>query len=147
MSVTISSFRATFPSFADDAKFPDMMVQFWLDLAVKRHNADRWGDLLDSGIQLYIAHELSVEAASASASAGGATPGQVAGAITSRSVGGVSYSRESASAYFEKDAGYMNLSAFGLRWQNLARLVGAGPLQVGSPGFMDNQSAQPWMGP
>lgn len=140
MPVTVSSFRASFPAFADQSKHPDAAVQFWLDLAYKRHNAERWGDLLDQGIQLYVAHELSVDLAS------GAVAGQIAGNITSKSVGGVSYSRDVSSA-MEPDGGYMNLSSFGLRWRQLVRLIGAGPLQVGTPSPNDPIYAQAWAGP
>ncbi len=141
MTVTVASFRAALPAFADQSTYPDPVVQFWLDLAVKRHNPDRWGDLLDFGIQLYIAHELSVDQAS-----GSAVPGQIAGNITSKSVGGVSYSRDVSSAT-EPDGGYMNLSTYGLRWKQMVKLVGAGPLQVGTPNPGDTVYNQAWAGP
>jgi hypothetical protein len=144
MTVTIASFRATFAAFQDALKYPDPIIQFWLDLAVMRHNADRWGELLDTGLMLYVAHELSVDAASVTAP--GAAPGQVAGTITSRSVGGVSYSRENG-AYMGDDAGYMNMTTYGLRWWRLMRLVGAGPVQVGAPNPNDLVYAAAWPGP
>lgn len=144
MTVTAASFRAVMTAFADQAKYPDPVVQFWLDLAYKRHNADRWGDLLDAGIQLYVAHELALDQASGGTAA--AVPGQVTGNITSRSVGGVSYTRDISSAT-EPDGGYMNLTTFGLRWRNLVKMVGAGPLQVGTPGPEDLRYSQAWAGP
>lgn len=144
MTVDVATFRANFPAFADEDTYAEPSIQFWLDLAYKRHNAERWGDLLDQGIQLYVAHELSVEAASSKGSAN-STPGQIIGNITSRSVGGMSYSRD-VSSITDSDAGYMNASTYGLRWRNLMKLVGAGPVQVGLPTSGDYVLGPPWGG-
>lgn len=143
MPITAQDFRAAMPAFADVTKFPTASVTFWLDLAYKRHNAERWGEMLDAGIQLYVAHELSVDASSALTPG---APGQINGNITSRSVGGMSYSRDVSSAT-EPDAGYMNLSTYGVRWRQLMKLVGAGPLHVGTPSPNDLGTTRAWPGP
>jgi hypothetical protein len=146
MTVTVASFRVAFPTFADLATYPTPQVQFWLDLGTNLHNAERWGTLLDPGLQLYIAHQLSIEYQSQKAAKSGQGPGQIAGAITGASVGKVSYSRDATSALNPLD-GHWNLSSYGLRWKQLSGLVGAGPIQVGAPSAGEMTAAYGWPGP
>lgn len=143
MTATVSSFRAAFPAF-DVARFPDPQVQFYLDLASRVHNADRWGTLLDFGIYLWTAHSLTMDASS---SAAGGLPGAIRGNATSMSADGLSWSRDISSAV-DPVSGHWNLTTFGIRWRDLARLIGAGPLYVGAPSLYDAWlSGIGWTGP
>lgn len=146
MTVTVASFRVAFPAFSSLNTYPDGQVQFWLDLAVNLHNVERWGNLLDAGLQLYTAHQLSVEFQSNKGAATGQGPGAVVGPTTGASVGKVSYARDAASALNPLD-GHWNLSSYGLRWKQLSGLVGAGPIQVGTPTDSEMRGAYGWPGP
>lgn len=139
MTVNAASFRATFPDFTDATKFPDPEVDFWLGLGLLLLSAGRWGNLLDYGLQLFVAHNLSLQATSSKASAGGQSPGQIQGPLTSASVDKVSYSRDPGSA-MDPANGHWNLSTYGLRYIRLVNMVGAGPLQVGVPLYDNSQN-------
>lgn len=142
-TITADEFRGNFTVFDDSSKYPDLEIDFWMGLAEKLHSADRWGELLPYGLQLFVAHYLSVDAASKLAPGG--VLGQIVGAITSASVDKVSYSRD-ASAASDPAAGHWNLSSFGVRWRSLSRMVGTGPVQVGAEPDNGNYSAAAWAG-
>lgn len=147
MAVTPTSFRETFPAFADAAAYPNGQIAFYAALGLQLHAADRWGDLLDYGVSLFIAHELTLGRQSAQAAQAGQIPGQVRGAVTSMSADGVSWSREGVSSLSDPSNGHWNLSTYGLRWKELSRLVGAGPVYVGAPTPLELQlSDWPWPG-
>lgn len=142
--VTVESFRAAFPVYADRIKYPDAQIQFYIDLGYKLHNVDRWGDILDFGVSLWVAHSLAIDSQSA-----GTTPGAIRGTVTSMSADGISWSRDLNSAV-DPLAGHWNLSSYGLRWRSLVNLVGGGPLYVGAPSLYDaylSGSQWAWPGP
>jgi len=145
MTVTVVSFRAAFPEFTDAPTYPQPEIQFWLDLSAKLLNSDRWGELLDFGAQLFVAHNLCLQAASKTGAAGGGLPGQVVGPTTSASVDKVSYSRDASSA-MDPANGHWNLSTYGLRYKQLLSMIGAGPIQVGAPTAEDGFYGA-WNGP
>jgi hypothetical protein len=145
MTVTAASFRGSFPEFTSIQTYPAQEVQFWVDLAAKLHNAARWGDTLDFGVQLFVAHNLSLQFNANAAAKTGGNPGAVIGTVTSGSVDKVSYSRDASTAMDPKN-GHWNLSSYGLRWIRLSRMMGAGPVYVGAPS-VDEQSQQAWPGP
>lgn len=145
MQVTPQQFRTAFPLFMNPACYPDGEINFWAALAEKLHNKDRWGDLLEFGIQLFIAHNLSIDAVNRGAVKAGQAPGQVVGALTSGSVDKVSYSRD-VSAVMEKDAGHWNLTTYGLRYRRLMLMVGAGPVYVGPNPHGSQLSVSAWPG-
>lgn len=140
MTVDAAAFRGAFPAFKDVTRFPDPMVSMYLGVAYKLHNAERWGDLLDFGVQLWTAHNVSLDYESQRQAASGANPGQVRGAVTSMSAEGVSWQRD-AGAASDPAAGHWNLSQYGLRWRDLARQMGAGPVQVGTGCYGDGASS------
>lgn len=148
MSVTESTFRATFSEFASSTTYPTPEVDFWLGLALKMMNADRWGDLLDYGQQLFVAHNLAIQFNAKANVDVGQAPGQVIGAITNASVDKVSYTRD-ASSIMLPDAGHWNLTTYGIRYKQLVRMIGAGPLQIGVPSPTDPNvgSVAGWPGP
>lgn len=129
MSVTIPGFREAFPVFSDPVKFPTPEVQFWFELGGILLDVNRWGDLFDYGLQLFMAHNLATEYAATTGAAGG-TLGGVVGAVTSASVDKVSYSRDPQAA-MDPANGHWNLTIWGLKYIRLVKMVGAGPIQVG----------------
>lgn len=127
--LTPATFRTQMPPFASPANYPDTQVQFYIDLAYKLLNADRWADVLDYGASLFVAHNLAVDALGVKSSTSG-VPGTAIGVISSGSVDKVSYTRD-INSVTEDGAGNYNMTTFGQRFIRLARMIGAGPLQVG----------------
>jgi hypothetical protein len=126
--VDIATFRADFPEFADVGAYPNAQVTFYLTLAGKLLNACRWADLLDMGTELFVAHNLVLERQNQAAAATGGVPGVQTGAVSGKTVDKVSVTYD-ASAGLETDAGHWNLTTYGTRFINLARMVGAGGMQ------------------
>lgn len=133
MTVTAASFRADFPEFASTTTYPDAMVSVWLAAAGNLLDAARWGALLDLGTELFIAHNLVLGARDQKAATNGGTGGAASGVMSSKSVDKVSVSYDTGAGTIE-GAGAWNLTTYGVRYLQLARLVGAGGLQI-SPQF------------
>lgn len=139
MSITTNEkFRQAFPAFMDPGCYPDYMVDIWMKLAAKLHDAARWGELLEFGVHLFVAHNLALEFGVTQGVLRGQTPGQILGPVTSGSVDKVSYSRE-INSLMEPGAGHWNATIYGLRYIRLVRMVGAGPVQVGADPSMTNE--------
>jgi hypothetical protein len=103
------------------------MVNFWASIAEKMLDLSRWGDLYTQGQSLYVAHNLSIQRRNiAGAGSGGST---VTGAISSKSVGSVSVSYDNQVATMP-NAGQWALTDYGLQYLQLARLIGAGAVQL-----------------
>lgn len=149
MTVTASSFRLAFPEFANTSAYPDPRVDFWLSLSVNMFNVDRWGAMLDHGMMLLVAHNLALGARSLKDAEFGKTPGQASGPVNNKSVDKVSIGYDTTSAT-EENAGAYNLTIYGQQYIRLARLIGAGPVQVDVPTPGSSQSLYsglPYTGP
>ena len=147
MTVTVASFRAAFPEFAQTSTtaYPDTEVGFWLGLSANLLDPGRWGAMLDYGTMLFMAHNLAIGFKSKADAASGQQAGQVTGALTAASVDKVSYGRD-ASAMMVTDAGHWNMTTYGIRYIQLVKMVGAGPIQVGLPGCGEGPVGA-WYGP
>lgn len=131
MTITAAQLRQDFPEFADAATYPDSAVAFWLSVAVITLPADRWTTLLDVGTELFVAHHLVLAAQAAEDVAAGATPGEVTGPATAKAVDKVSVSYDVGNVSLE-NGGFWNMSAYGIRFLQMARMIGAGPVQLGN---------------
>jgi len=127
--MTPTDFRAAYPEFADPAAYPDQMVQMWLTAAQSFVNSRRWMELTDLGIGLVTAHNLVLGARNAKAAAVGGVPGQMTGPQSAKSVGSVSASYDTGAAVIA-DGGAWNLTTYGVEYLTLARMMGAGGVQV-----------------
>ena len=146
MAVTPAMLREAFPALADVNVYTDPSMNLWIGVATKLVNEDRWGDLTDTGIMLYAAHNIVIDAMDGRI---GVVPGaSMQGVVTSKSVGGVSVGIDASSAS-EADAGNWNLTTYGTRYYRLMRMMGAGPVQVGAPGDSPTTSGATgaWPGP
>jgi hypothetical protein len=121
--ITDAQFRIDFPEFNDPAKYPAGSVNFWISFALKTLNAERWGDLLDMALELRVAHELTI------ATQNGRTPGAIVGPITSKTVDKISVARDTG-VVTEPDAGQWAATSYGLRYIRMARMIGAGGMQL-----------------
>jgi len=145
MAVTSTSFRVAFPAFANPVKYPEPMVALWLDATVKLINAAKWGELADLGQQLMAAHYLALESQAVASATGSRMPGASVGILSSKSAQGVSAGYDVSTAS-EKDAGHWNMTTYGTRYYRLARMMGAGPVQVGVPSADDPTGSMAWPG-
>lgn len=125
----VGVFRTEFPEFADTARFTNSMIDLWSSLAEKMLNASRWGTLRPMGINLFVAHSITLASTNANASQSGGTPGGASGITSSKSVGTVSVGYDTASA-MEKDAGHWNQTTYGRQYLRLARMIGQGAVQL-----------------
>lgn len=145
MTITVAQLRADYPEFSSSATYPAPVIQFWLNFAYNFLNADRWGNSIDMGAELFAAHNIVLEQkAQASAQVGG-VPGEQVGPIASKSVDKVSVNYDVGSG-IEPDAGHWNLTVYGTRFIRLSKMMGAGPLQVGM-GAVPPLSGAGWPGP
>lgn len=125
-----SSFRESMPMFADTDLYPTAQFNFYLNMGKKLLPESRWDDLLDEGLTFFVAHYLTLYLRSMDAvDIGGGDAGQVVGNETSKSVDGVSYSVDVSSVSLT-DAGQWNQTTFGIQFLQLARMIGAGGVQL-----------------
>lgn len=131
MSITATQLRTDFPEFADTTTYPDTTMEFWLSVAVITLPEDRWTTLLNVGTELFVAHHLVLAAQAADDVAVGVTPGDVTGPATSKAVDKVSVSYDAGNVSLT-DGGFWNMTSYGIRFLQLARMIGAGPVQLGN---------------
>lgn len=151
MSMTIAQFRASCGgAFKDSAVYPDPDVQFWLAAAKTLLVAERWGgedsDLYKLGTQCFVAHYITVDALMTKEATMGGVGGLRAGPIASEGGDKVNVSFDMASVS-EDGGGHWNQTVWGKRYYRLARMVGAGPVQVSAESGGDTVSASAWAGP
>ncbi len=148
MTVTAASFRTDFPEFASTTVYPDAAVNYWINFATLSLNVDRWGTLLDQGTELFVAHNLVLEAKAQAEATNGAPPGMATGMVNSKSVDKVSVGYDTGSAS-EEDGSHWNLTIYGIRYLRMARMMGAGGIFLGAPAADTNYSAasNAWPGP
>lgn len=124
----VAGFRAAFPAFTAEL-FPDARVTFWLSIASTRLPAERWGDLLEPGLCLFVAHHLTLERAASLDPTGVGAMTVAAGPVTSdsKTVGPVSKSKGySPGAASRIEAGQWNATMYGQQFFDLVQIVGAG---------------------
>ena len=126
----VLQFRSDFPEFASTTQYPDTQVLTWLTFAATfLSNGCRWGALLLMGQELVAAHYLVLQARDQAVAALGATPGTPGGLQTAKSVGDISTSYDYARTTYE-GAGFWNLTSYGQRYYTMARMFGAGGIQL-----------------
>jgi len=138
MTITAAQLRQDYPEFTSTTAYPDSSINYWINMATLMLNTNRWGAasttstlaIYDIGMELFVAHNIVLEAKAQAEAAAGAPPGSSTGPVSSKSVGPVSVSYDTQ-AGIEKDAGHWNLTIYGTRFIKLAKQFGAGPIQVG----------------
>lgn len=145
MAVTAASFRAAFPAFASLTDYSSPEVEFWLTFALLRHNAERWGNLIDMGVMFFTAHNLALEYNARLAQKSGQGAGAVVGALTSITADKVGWSRTPPAT--NPADGHWDLTTYGKRWKEMARMAGAGGVYSGTPSPDEVHPASGWPGP
>ncbi len=105
-------FEAFSRLFPDVASTPEQLA-FWTSIGEGTLDRERWAELYEQGLALFVAHHAMVS-----------KPGQV----SSRKVDGVAVTYDTTSSALE-GGGHWNLTVYGQRYLSLARLVGAGGFQ------------------
>lgn len=129
MSITPAQFRADFPEFTDAVRYPDSLIQMWLTVAASLVNGCRWMELTNIGIELVTAHHVVLAVRDQTSATVGGVPGEMTGPTASKSVDKVSKSYDTGAATLD-DAGFWALTAYGIRYLSLARMMGAGGMQI-----------------
>lgn len=127
--ITPTQFRSDFPEFDDATRYSDTMIQMWMTVGASLVNADRWMELTNIGIELVTAHHLVLSFRDQTAAAVGGIPGVMNGPTASKSVDKVSTSYDTGAATID-GAGFWNLTSYGVRYISLAKMFGAGGLQI-----------------
>ena len=122
-------FRKEFPEFADTEAYPNAQISLWSVLAERQVTECIWGDTRSLRVSLYVAHEITLASQHKKAATVGGVPGSFGGIANNKTVGSVSVGYDSTSTS-EKDAGYWNLTTYGKQFIRLARIFGAGAIQL-----------------
>lgn len=130
-------------------------INYWANLALVMLNQSRWtadGDpamtCYTMGLEMFIAHHVSLEALAQRDMQVGGIPGIATGVVAGKGAGDVSISYMPG-ATIEMDAGHWNYTVFGQRFIRVAKMIGSGPLQIGigcgGPGWGSGGGG--WSGP
>jgi hypothetical protein len=131
LPLTLDGFRTKFSrTFRDRRRFTDASCLTWLRLGARLLPADRWGEMLELGIYLFAAHNISLEAQAEAEGAAGLAPGGKVGPVSSKSAGGISLSYDVSSG-IEAGDGHWTMTSFGRRFIHTCKIVGMGGVQVG----------------
>lgn len=125
----IAAFRKEFPEFNDAVTYPTEMITFWSVLAELQVIQSVWNTCWTQGVKLYVAHEITLAAQNKKIGSFGGMPGTTGGVANSKTVGSATVSYDS-NVTSEKDAGYWNLTNYGKQFIRLARIFGAGAIQL-----------------
>lgn len=125
----IVQFRLDFPEFTDTIRYPNAQITLWSAVAAKQVRSTVWGDLFNTGVQLYTAHCIALASQNVKAGTVGGMPGTGGGVPNTKTVGSVTVGYDSVSTA-EKDAGWWNLTNYGKQFIHLARIFGAGCVQL-----------------
>lgn len=130
---SVATFRDDYPEFDDGERYPDRLINRWLSVGQRLLSASAWGDLLDHGLGLYIAHHISIQGQNILDAAFGGQPGQNKGPVASKTVDKDSVTFDTSAASID-GAGNWNATTYGVQFYQLVQLVGAGGAQVGTGG-------------
>lgn len=131
--LTVQGFRDSFPQFSEEL-YPSARVDFYLKLAGKQLDKERWSDWWLDGCYLHAAHNLTLEREASKSKDGTGGINVAAGPVisSSKAVGGVSKSESRAGTATSGDpaAGEYNLTWYGQKYWGMRQMVGAGGLQL-----------------
>lgn len=127
MSLTPTQFRTDFPEFSDVVKYPDATITFWVGVGVISLPEDRWDTLYTQGLELFTAHHIVIAARENAGNTGAVT-----GPHSAEAVDKVSYSTDTQAVSLT-DGAFWNMTSYGIQFLQLARMIGAGGIQIGAP--------------
>lgn len=148
-TMTAALFRSDNTEFSNPARYPDNAINRYLAQGTVQLNSGRWGQLYNTGLELFISHHLMLwERRQATAALNG-QPGLQKGNLGSESPGQIALSYDTQVSTEER-GGFWNSTEYGIEFIRLARLVGMGPVSanVGTTGPAGQvNSFMAWPGP
>jgi len=126
---SVSAFRVSFPEFVDEVAYPNQLISLWAGLASAMVNQCVWKTQWTLGVSLYVAHELVMAAQNTKTAQAGGPPGVTGGIANTKTVGSVTVGYDSTTNS-EENGGYWNLTNYGKQLLRLARVFGAGSIQI-----------------
>lgn len=129
IQTNIDTFRAAFPEFSNSSVYTTSVITFWATLAEAQVRQCVWKTQWQTGVYLYIAHEITLATQNARTAANGGTPGTFAGPANTKTVDKATVGFDSV-VTSEKDAGYWNLTTYGKQFFRLCKIFGAGAIQL-----------------
>ncbi len=133
--MTVTEFTTFYPEFNKLATDRPPVVEEYLLQAHSICDEERWMDMRNEGIRLYIAHKLTLYLKTITAE--NATDAQIAvsgdakGIKTNKAVGGVSVGMAESSATAAIEGwGAFKTTEYGIQFMTLARMVGIGGMYV-----------------
>ncbi len=127
--MNVPAFRAAFPEFGNTEEYPTATIELWATFAEAQVRQAVWKTQWVMGVSLYTAHELVLARQNVKTAKFGGAPGTFGGVANTKTVGTGTVGYDSITTG-EKDAGYWNLSNYGKQFIRLARVFGAGALQL-----------------
>ena len=126
-----SDIRTNRPEFASTTAFPDAAIQRLLDRAYRLMDPNRWRDILDDGVEAWVAHFLTIARRNviAAATGDGSGVGETTGMVNSESVDKVSVGYDTGSIAL-LDAGPYNSTTYGQEFWQLASIISIGGFQL-----------------
>lgn len=88
-----------------------------------------WQNQWNTGVSLYVAHEITMAAQNSQAAQTSGTPGLSGGVANTKTVGAATVGYD-ANTTTEKDAGWWNMTTYGRQYIHLARLFGMKCVQL-----------------
>jgi Protein of unknown function (DUF4054) len=152
--ITYAQFIADFPEFSNTTNFPQSSFNYYLHFA-SLMLTPVWGQpapagqpltLYDIGTEMFVAHNLAIEALNMFGAAAGGIPGLIPGVVSGTVTGQVTTNYDVANGV-NPDAGHWNLTTFGTRFVSMLRLLGAQPTQISPSGSHIPFSGPGWTGP
>ena len=133
MTLLYATFIGGFPEFTDSVKYPVTTFDFW---ALQADDNCGWARRMTPGQQilaqcLYVAHNVALARKAAVDATVGAIPGQVTGAMTSKSIDKVSAAYSPTTTI--EGAGPWNLTTYGQRFYQMMRGINTA-MYVPGPG-------------
>lgn len=143
--ITVNSFRVDLPEFASAPDYPSTLINYYIVLGGLLVSQRRFGppgatvtnppnNIYDMALEMFVAHNVVLEAKAQRAALAGGIPGDSTGAISGKSTGPISVSYDN-SASLDPEAGHWNDTEYGKRFWKLVRMFGAGPVQLGYGGL------------
>lgn len=129
MAFDVAAFRTAFPEFADATAYPTATIDTWAALAEMQVRSVIWKSATTLATQLYVAHEITIAYQNVKTATNGGAPGTFGGIANNKTVGGASIGFD-ATTTSEKDGGWWNLTTYGKQFLRLARIFGAGAIQL-----------------
>ena len=126
---TVTEFRADFPQFQDETKFPTPVIEFRLGLADLILSETKHDTLFKYMVGLFVAHHLSLWWQDQREIIAGGAGGASKGVVSSKSVHDVSVSYDT-SMTMNPDAGFWNLTRYGQEYWQCFQLFGMGGRQL-----------------